>query len=252
MADMLAFQVGQLYTRKEIAAVAGLPSLPKGGAWFTGHVRQGDAHFVFYGVGIPGRTGHDYANHFDGEELIIRGRTGSHKNQPSIRALGDHRNTIYVFWRDDARQPFTYAGLGKAVSLSDDVPVEIRWRFSTAGLRSPARLPEEIDFQESYPEGATKSITVNAYERNPRARQACINHYGPQCFVCEMDFFSRYGDLGSGFIHVHHLTLLAHRTEAYQVDPVKDLRPVCPNCHAMLHRTDPPIEPEALRQLLRG
>jgi 5-methylcytosine-specific restriction protein A len=32
----------------------------------------------------------------------------------------------------------------------------------------------------------------------------------------------------------------------YIVDPVKDLEPVCPNCHAMLHRKDPPYSIEEL------
>jgi 5-methylcytosine-specific restriction protein A len=36
---------------------------------------------------------------------------------------------------------------------------------------------------------------------------------------------------------------------SYTVDPIKDLRPVCPNCHAIIHRTDPPCSVDELRQI---
>ena len=48
-----------------------------------------------------------------------------------------------------------------------------------------------------------------------------------------------YGTLGEGVIHVHHLRELASLGEEYEVDPIKDLRPVCPNCHAILHTSSP-------------
>lgn len=85
-------------------------------------------------------------------------------------------------------------------------------------------------------EGAKKSIVVNVYERDPRARRACINHWGAKCCVCEFDFQLVYGEIGEGFIHVHHLTPLSKVGKAYKVNPTKDLRPVCPNCHSMIHR----------------
>ncbi|MEG1241999.1 MAG: HNH endonuclease, partial [Oscillospiraceae bacterium] len=46
----------------------------------------------------------------------------------------------------------------------------------------------------------------------------------------------RYGEVGKNFIHVHHKIPLNEISEEYVVDPVNDLIPVCPNCHAMLHR----------------
>ena len=61
--------------------------------------------------------------------------------------------------------------------------------------------------------------------------------------------FNVYGDMGDGFIHVHHLKDLATIGEEYEVDPIEDLRPVCPNCHAMLHRTVPAMSIEDLRAI---
>ena len=88
-------------------------------------------------------------------------------------------------------------------------------------------------------EGSANQVTVTKYERNPHARKACLQHYGYGCVVCQFDFEQRYGPLGKEFIHVHHhhLTQLARVGQQYAIDPIKDLRPVCANCHAMLHRT---------------
>jgi len=104
----------------------------------------------------------------------------------------------------------------------------------------------------TYVEGAVESVIVNAYERDQVARQACIFHYGTRCQVCRFDFGERYGEVGKGFIHVHHLIPLSEIRAQYRVDPVDDLRPVCPNCHAMLHRTSPPLKIDELRARLGG
>lgn len=97
-------------------------------------------------------------------------------------------------------------------------------------------FPEE-DFPENSYEGAMKQILVNKYERSSIARQKCIEYYGYKCNICGMDFEENYGDIGKGFIHVHHLVPLNKIGKEYVVDYKKDLIPVCPNCHAMLHRT---------------
>lgn len=99
-------------------------------------------------------------------------------------------------------------------------------------------IAEEISEMEAVHlfEGAKKQITVNAYERNPEARQECIKEYGYKCCVCEFDFEEYYGDIGKGFIEVHHLKPLNEINKEYEVNPLNDLRPICPNCHSMLHR----------------
>ncbi len=100
-------------------------------------------------------------------------------------------------------------------------------------------------------EGAARQVTGSVYERDPRARLACLNHHGLYCFVCGFDFSESYGELGKGFIHVHHLRPLSEIRSEYEVNPITDLIPVCPNCHAMLHRRSPPLQPESLRKHLK-
>lgn len=110
--------------------------------------------------------------------------------------------------------------------------------------------PDEIAADEIFLEGAKTQVTVNKYERDPRARAKCISLYGLTCFVCGFDFGRRYGELGVGFIHVHHTKPLSEVGRGYKLDPKKHLRPVCPNCHAMLHHQKPALSIEKLKALL--
>ena len=103
-----------------------------------------------------------------------------------------------------------------------------------------------------YYEGAKKTITINAYERNSAARQACINKLGCSCMICGFNFELVYGERGSGFIHVHHIVPVAEINHEYKIDPVKDLIPVCPNCHAMLHRNGHTLSPKELSDLIHS
>jgi 5-methylcytosine-specific restriction protein A len=112
-------------------------------------------------------------------------------------------------------------------------------------------IPDEVSSDATYVEGAVEVIRVNRYERDPAARAACLAHWGTRCLVCKFDFGAVYGDIGDGYIHVHHLQPLAAADGERQVDPVADLRPVCANCHAMLHQHDPPYSPEELQALIR-
>ena len=98
-----------------------------------------------------------------------------------------------------------------------------------------------------YREGARHSIKATVIERNAKARQACINHYGGyKCQICAFNFVEMYGELGKDFIHVHHIEGISKKG-INDIDPKKDLIPVCPNCHAMLHKKRPPMKPIELK-----
>lgn len=99
-------------------------------------------------------------------------------------------------------------------------------------------------------EGDPFSVTETRYERSRLNRTLCIQAKGTSCAVCGMDFGRKYGSLGAGFIQVHHLIPVSVMGPGFQVDPERDLIPVCPNCHAMLHRRSPPFAPEELKAQL--
>ena len=70
-----------------------------------------------------------------------------------------------------------------------------------------------------------------------------------------MNFEQTYGELGKGFIHVHHVIPVSEIGKEYKVDFKKDLIPVCPNCHAMLHRKNKDgenVSVEELREIVRN
>lgn len=109
---------------------------------------------------------------------------------------------------------------------------------------------DEVEFDGPLVEGAVKSVLVNAYERSAEARRRCIEHWGPACTVCDFDFGEVYGSALRGFIHVHHLKALSEIAAEYVVDPVADLRPVCPNCHAVIHSREPQYAVDEARGLV--
>lgn len=98
--------------------------------------------------------------------------------------------------------------------------------------------PDEVSDKEirTLVEGTTKRVSVNVYERNALARKDCIKKHGYRCAVCEFDFEKVYGKIGENFIHVHHIIPLHKIKKGYIVNGETDLVPVCPNCHAMLHK----------------
>ena len=111
--------------------------------------------------------------------------------------------------------------------------------------------PDEVIYAATYVEGATRRVTVNSHERNRDAREECIRFYGPKCLACGFDFGEVYGEIGQGYIHVHHVRDLATIGREYQLDPMKDLRPVCPNCHSILHTRTPAMSIKELCHILR-
>lgn len=139
----------------------------------------------------------------------------------------------------------------------------------TGSLHSGSHSPELIEYakrqifieensaaqpsngQTKYREGKSSSVVQTRYESDPAAREACLRHYGYkyECEICEFNFSQQYGtELGGEYIHVHHI--IPRSLGERDTNPTTDLIPVCPNCHAMLHRTDPPLEPAELRKLM--
>jgi 5-methylcytosine-specific restriction protein A len=111
-------------------------------------------------------------------------------------------------------------------------------------------FPDEIREDQKYYEGSTTRISVNRFERSNKARNICISNHKAVCNVCGFNFEKKYGQIGKGFIHVHHLVELSTINKKYHVDPEKDLIPVCPNCHAMLHAKTPPYTITELQHII--
>jgi 5-methylcytosine-specific restriction protein A len=98
------------------------------------------------------------------------------------------------------------------------------------------KIPEDF-FNETitFTEGKQKSILTTLYERNPKARGACLKHHGYKCKICGFDFEEKYGAIGKGVIHVHHINKVSGTIKEHKIDPIKELIPLCPNCHTVVH-----------------
>lgn len=111
-------------------------------------------------------------------------------------------------------------------------------------------FPDEVEENEKFLEGKSKKVYVNVFERNTAARNKCIDYYGYICKICDFDFEKKYGEIGKNFIHVHHIVDISSIGTEYELNPISDLIPVCPNCHAMLHKKKPAYKIIELKKLL--
>lgn len=107
------------------------------------------------------------------------------------------------------------------------------------------------DETESFMEGKSKEVTQTRYERNPQARKTCLRHHGYSCQICEFNFGKTFGEIGNGFIHVHHINAIAGIGKEYEIDPKNDLIPVCPNCHAMIHSKRPAFTIDEIKERIK-
>ena len=247
----MRFVTGNKYTRADIKELAGVARKAKGGPWDTGIVEHNGEFLIFANVGTEGRTGHDYDNRWEGESLRWHHKRRSRVDWPSVKGLLEDSSVVHVFWRSSNSAAFEYAGFAKPIEVIDSTPVGVLWSFSNGASDSEFfHGPDEIPERE-YAEGAVRQVQVNSYERDRAARLACISHYGPVCTICGLVFEERYGAIGAGYIHVHHLVPLSEIGGNYSVDPIEDLRPICPNCHAMVHRRRPPFSIEEVRRQLK-
>ena len=106
--------------------------------------------------------------------------------------------------------------------------------------------------QRKLTEGAMTEVTLDRYERSRTAREACLAAHGTTCAICGFDFAKTYGPDFAGIIQVHHIVPLHERAGEHVVDPVRDLIPVCPNCHVALHsKPGGTYFPDELRELMR-
>ena len=242
------FKIGGLYSRKNIYEILNVPKEKQKGSWNTGYRTYNGEYFIFAGINTAGRTGHNYHNHWEGEFLYWRGKSNSHKEQPVIKGMLDANAIIHIFTRTDSKNVnFKYEGLGKAERFEDTTPVTIYWRFENINTLEFGEVDIKDVIEDNYSEGDVIDRSIKYYNRNRDARDACIAYYGCSCSICGMNFEEVYGELGRGFIEVHHIKKISTYEDKHNIDPIKDLRPVCSNCHSIIHRKRIPCSMEFIK-----
>jgi hypothetical protein len=115
--------------------------------------------------------------------------------------------------------------------------------FSFILIVFPYETEGELEGESSFDESIR-------YERNKLNRSMCLAFHGYNCKACGIDMQSQYGDVASKFIHVHHVVPVSTLNNS-RIDPIKDLVPLCPNCHAIAHLRNPPYTINEIISMLK-
>lgn len=157
---------------------------------------------------------------------------------------------------EDGKWPEIWKNMSIRISKIEERDISFdtlakEWAVGACGMMLSLLNVELIENMEGKVEGRKIEAIMTKYERNPVNRELCIEQNGCTCKICGFDFEKIYGDIGKRFIHIHHIKPISTMGGEYIPNPRIDLIPVCPNCHAMLHSSEPPLMPEELIEILK-
>lgn len=201
---------------------------------------------LYHGTGIPKQVlpffGIDDANPPKTLRVVHRGK------EHSFRVSVDPFQRVRLFWPTALSESIVVAFPAETAMLKAgeeqgrgaiimhfrklaDSSFEVVYYGAEAVAEEP--VPDEYTAQV---EGKAVKVEYLRRLRSAINRQKAIEYHGTTCMVCGFDFEKTYGDLGRGFIEVHHLNPLGESEEEAEVNPATDLIPLCANCHRMIHR----------------
>ena len=250
---------GSLYTRQDVwSALFKEAAYPLDGDWFTQYAVVQNKLVVFEDLTLDLQQVAPSKQRFNASDgtLVWYGKPNAHSATDTFRKVLEGSLQLVVFARwSPVENEYCYLGVPEIISVNDWVvasqgtrTIELVLKFEDSRLKGFPGPDGEI---EEHLEGASYRVEINKYERSPRLRALCIQHHGAACKICGFDFGKRYGEFGAGFCHVHHIRPLSVTKSEHEVDPVTDLIPVCPNCHAMLHREVEVKSPDFIRRLIK-
>ena len=154
----------------------------------------------------------------------------------------DYRNCPFLQIQKDVHVPRGIENIPGYVQVDDSLRID-----SHGAVRhSPSRRRTVGPLQFS--EGATRELVVELRSRDRKLKAVALERYGASCVVCNFNFGEFYGDLGEGFIELHHLKPISVGERSSSVE---DVAVVCPNCHRMLHRRGAqPISIQELKDII--
>lgn len=182
---------------------------------------------------------------------------------PLISVMGVLKDTHYP--ADGFNTICKILGVHQELNVFQQIEAEQRavreckdwWRLAeylnidVKGIEKPVSDPASDHVQLEGIEGKLIQINATAYERDPKLREACLKKYGAKCAICGFEAEAVYGEAFKGLIHIHHITPLGEIKGEHTVNPEKDLIPVCPNCHMILHsKRGGTYTPDEVRKML--
>lgn len=111
-------------------------------------------------------------------------------------------------------------------------------------------------------EGKLEVRNITQRKRSNKLREIAIKELETKnkgdlfCEVCLFDFFKKYGEFGKGFIEIHHKNPMHEKDiqgdKTKVKDALKEVAPLCSNCHRMIHRKkDKMLTIEELKELIK-
>lgn len=242
------------------------------GTYYFGHSHINNANGCLFLFQYHGQIiGHAYCSHVERyEEADSEGNLGYYTLNPTTIALYINPITADKFSSIDRKitrfnqtlQEVSLSSLPLLFSLMQSQE-EQQLRQIIDEMQTEREITvEEVDTHPAdFPmldvvEGRLIETSTSRYERNPVARQVCLQYYRRlhhgrlYCEICGFDFERQYGEKFRDYIHVHHRNPLASFDGEHPVDPINELIPICPNCHAVAHQKTPPYTPAEIREML--
>ncbi|MEG1276469.1 MAG: hypothetical protein RSD26_00585, partial [Cellulosilyticaceae bacterium] len=113
----------------------------------------------------------------------------------------------------------------------------------TTAQKTSMDTPKEIVIEEN------KEQTNDEIEK---LKKECLEYYGAICEICGFDYGYTYGEGFESKIDIHHIQATCEEEILLHTDPIKDLIPICHNCHCIVHSKTPPYSVDEMRVMLKN
>ena len=211
-----------------------------------------------------------------GEDAEILDKRNDTKFSQKVRNLTSHRNynkmALYTTLIDSV---YNLTEAGEKFLDKNIIQIETLFlnKFSPETLTTAFK--QQLDISETnltnhfiYPEdtiiteGQQTTRTIIGRKRSKKLRDAAIKYYKSKsngtlrCAVCDFCFEEHYENIGNDFIEIHHEKPIAQISdeefEAHIDDALSSVKPLCANCHRMIHRNpQKPLTIDELKSLLK-
>ena len=174
---------------------------------------------------------------------IIDGRKDDYFSQ-KVRNFKSHNSLEPYAKYANGRYCITESGLSKifewGILDNTDFNSADKEELEAKLNKNEAFFVPEIDFNE----GDLSNDKVKIRIRSSILRKYAFDFFRNQgqikCSICGFDFEEKYGAMGENYIEIHHIKPISFYSEdgdskSFE-EAIKNLMPVCPNCHKMIHK----------------
>lgn len=210
------------------------------------------------------------------DAAILAGRKDTKFSQKVRNLMGSHYETngmgFYTYKTSKGFFMLTFAGEELLSANAENINIVINSSIDYANKSHVAHAVSlyshskkkvfVYDENEIISEGELQVRKAIRKTRSKKLRDAAIDRYSLsnghiKCSVCGFDFVDFYGEIGKGYIDIHHeepiFQLPAEGSEVFLQKAVEKVKPVCPNCHRMLHqRKNNPLTIEELKEMMKS